>query len=238
MSPPHTNGRAADRRQKLGTTPLVSSPHDLTFVVHFFKKNQYADHTRPDSWPPQPPEPTVFPFFCFPCRRRRRTNHHHHHPSPSVLTFLSLFFFFAWNPLNSLFPGLRCLPADLARPSPVGVGGETRKGTQKKTTKKPVRRRTSRFSFVFSTRTTSSSPNRVRQSFNRKRNGVEPHTPAPFSSLVSVSSSCRWMKVFFGCCPVHSFIHSFSPFFRVAYRRNMRPNHHYCPSYEFHYFHY
>jgi len=49
VSPPHTNGRAADRRQKLGTTPLVSSPHDLTFVVHFFKKNQYADHTRPDS---------------------------------------------------------------------------------------------------------------------------------------------------------------------------------------------
>merc|ERR1712137_1419811 len=40
--------------------------------------------------------------------------------------------FFAWNPLNSLFPGLRCLPADLARPSPVGVGGETRKGTKKK----------------------------------------------------------------------------------------------------------
>merc|ERR1712137_80026 len=130
VSPPHTNGRAADRRQKLGTTPLVSSPHDLTFVVHFFKKNN--TQTTPDrtvdlrNRPNQP----FSPFFVFLVVVEEQTT------TTTTLLHRSSHFclcsFFAWNPLNSLFPGLRCLPADLARPSPVGVGGETRKGTQKK----------------------------------------------------------------------------------------------------------
>merc|ERR1711911_273176 len=110
-------------------------------------------------------------------------------------------------------------------------------GDTKKTTKKPVRRRTSLFFYCFL------HPHHV--FFSKPCPPIiQPQTQRSRAShTCSVLFSCVGVVVvsvdvsFFRLLSC-SFIHSFSPFFRVAYRRNMRPNHHYCPSYEYHYFHY